>query len=272
MTRVLAIWAFLLLGAASAQAQGSVRDLYQALGLPEVIAVMREEGISYGQDIEDQMFMDRGGATWTAVVEQIHGPAAMEDVVLDGLERGLEGTDLTLLLDFFTAPRGREIVAFELGARKALNDPMIEEAALQAYTDMVGENAPRLTLLRAFEEANDLVESNVMGAMNSSMAFYTGLSEGDAFGGTLTEEQILSDVWNQEAEIRADTIDWVFSFLAMAYQPLDDSDLEAYIALSRSPEGRAMNRALFSAFDDMFVSISRNMGAAAARFMIGQEL
>jgi hypothetical protein len=58
----------------------------------------------------------------------------------------------------------------------------------------------------------------------------------------------------------------------MAYQPLNDADLEAYIEVSETRAGRVLNRALFAGFDDMYVSISRALGVAAARFMTGQDI
>jgi hypothetical protein len=61
-------------------------------------------------------------------------------------------------------------------------------------------------------------------------------------------------------------------YLAMAYQPLSDADLEAYIAFSRTPEGQVLNRALFAAFDALFNALSRDLGLAAARLMAGQDL
>jgi hypothetical protein len=102
-----------------------------------------------------------------------------------------------------------------------------------------------------------------MGAMNANYAFYMGLVEGDAFEEDLTEAGDPADVWSQEAEIRADTEEWVYSYLTLAYAPLSDEDIDAYIALSRTAEGRALNRALFGTFDD-FSSTSR-AGSGEAR-------
>ena len=108
--------------------------------------------------------------------------------------------------------------------------------------------------------------------MNSNYAFYIGLLDGNAFPRRLSENEVLADVWSQEDEIRDDTTEWVYSYLLMAYQPLSDEDLEVYTAMSRTEEGRALNRALFAAFDDVFVDISRNLGIAAARFISGQDI
>jgi hypothetical protein len=93
-------------------------------------------------------------------------------------------------------------------------------------------------MLRRFAEANDLIESNVAGALNANLAFLKAMAEAGG-GGTVggDAEAMLAEVWGQEAAVRAETEAWLFPFLALAYQPLSDSDLEAYVAFSETPEG-----------------------------------
>ncbi len=250
----------------------AIDELVQALAIPEIVSIMREEGIEYGIDMEAELFPDRGGAAWSAVVEQIYDPTTMEAAVADRLREDLAPDLAEPLLEFFTGEPGRTIIAFEISARQAFLDADVEEAAEARWKDMKDEDHPRLDMIDRFIAANDLLESNVMGAMNSNYAFYQGLATGAVFGGSLTDEQILADVWSQEPEIREQTEAWVNSYLAMAYQPLDDADLEAYIEISETRAGRVLNRALFAGFDDMYVSISRALGVAAARFMNGQDI
>ena len=151
-------------------------------------------------------------------------------------------------------------------------DDSVDEAARARLEELQLVEDPLLDRLHAFSDANDLVESNVIGAMNSNVAFYFGLIEGGALGFEMTEEQVLSDVWGQEESIRLETETWVYSYLALAYQPLDPDDLDAYTAFSLTPEGQALNNALFAAFDTLFTGISRNLGFAAARYMIGEDI
>ena len=83
----------------------------------------------------------------------------------------------------------------------------------------MAERDPRLDLLDRFAEANDLIEENVSGALNSNLAFYRGMSEGGAFtGAEMTEEEMLSEVWSQEDDIRAETAGWLYPFLMLAYE------------------------------------------------------
>ena len=125
-------------------------------------------------------------------------------------------------------------------------------------------------MLEAFEEVNELIDRNVIGALNSNLQFYKGMDDAGAF--ELTEEQMLNEVWGQEPEIRDDTESWVFGYMTFAYETLSNQTLEAYVDLTATSEGRALNRALFAGFDAVFQSVSYDLGAATARFSVGDEL
>ena len=246
--------------------------LLQAMRFDDLISVMREEGIDYGAQLEEQLFPSRGGDAWSAIIEQTYDGERMFATFAEKFDTELDAETIATLTGFFTSDRGQRISELEISARRALLDETVEDAAIEAYEALRDDTAPRFDLVSQFIETNDLVEQNVMGAMNANYAFYNGLIEGNAFPRPLSEEQILADVWSQEEQIRGDTTEWVYSYLLMAYQPLSDEDLEVYIALSDSPEGRDLNRALFAAFDAVFVDISRMLGVSAARFLSGQDI
>ncbi len=256
----------------SASDTASLDQLMTTMGLPNMIELMQQEGLGYGDDLEAELFPDRGGASWDAVVAGIYGIDGMYGTVRDVLAERLDENDIEVLTEFFGSERGQRIVSLEVGARREMMSDDIEAAAIEAYQTLRDEGGTRFEQLETFAQLNDLVESNVMGAMNANYAFYTGLIDGEAFGDDLSEEQVLTDVWSQEDEIRADSTEWVFAFLTLAYQPLSDEDLDAYIALSETKAGEALNSALFAAFDDMYVGISRSLGLAASRFMVGQDI
>ncbi|MEM9473884.1 MAG: hypothetical protein AAGA71_01230 [Pseudomonadota bacterium] len=274
MLRILlaATLALLMSLPARAEMTPDQQALFDALGLPDIIQVMREEGVEYGNSMEEMLFPGRGGASWAAVVERIYDPQLMQEKVAIGMADALADTDVAPLLEFFTSERGRAIISFEVSARQALTDPDIEAAAQEKLEIMRADGDERLDLIEEFVDANDLIGSNLMGAMNSNFAFYQGLSDGNGLPEELTEEQMLIDIWDREDEVRAETETWVYSYLAMAYQPLSDADLEAYVDLSESDAGRALNRALFSSFDEMYSTISRALGLAAAQYIVGQDI
>ena len=255
-----------------AEVPQAIQELVQALAIPEIIQVMRQEGLDFGDELADDMFPGRGGDEWRALLDNIYDAERMREVTVDGFARALEGADTESLTAFFLSPLGQQIIALEISARRALLDEEVDEANKAHVVELIKARDPRIDLIRDFIEVNRLLEYNVVGALNSNFAFMTGLAEGGAFPDTRTERQMLSDVWDQEDAIRVDTAEWLYAFLTMAYSPLSDEELIAYTDLSRSPEGQALNTALFAGFDEMFERISRALGLAAAQMMVGEDL
>lgn len=252
--------------------QTQTQELYAALRLPEILEVMREEGISYGAKIGDDLFPVAIDPDWSAQVELIYDITRMRAQSEVAFAKELEGADIPAMLAFFSTEPGLSFSALEVSARRAQLDEAVEAAAQDSAAVAVADNTPRYQLIMRFAQANDLIETNVVGALNANYAFYQGLTQGGAAQPGLTDDEILATVWDQEPEIRRTTTEWVVSFLLMAYQPLTDADLEAYIAFSETPAGADLNRAVFNAFDQMFIDISRSLGVASAKYMIGDTL
>ncbi len=274
MIRPLILSLGLILAALPAPAEIGPRlqSLFGAISLPETVKIMRREGQDYGQSLRDEMFPGSGGAGWAGEVDKIYDLGWMTGVVQEGMAKALEGKDIEPIIGFFRSDLGQRIIKLELSARRALFDKEIEAASRQKFRQMVRRHAPRVRLLEEFVVTNDLVEENVAGAMNSNFAFYRGLRDGKAPGFDMTEDQMLEDIWGQEEQIRSDTADWVYGYVTMAYTPLKDRELRAYVEFSKTPAGRHLNQALFSAFDRMFVQISNKLGLAAARYMSGEDI
>ncbi|MFN4156488.1 MAG: hypothetical protein ACK4HF_17730 [Paracoccaceae bacterium] len=254
--------------------QARVAALATMLRMDDIIGVMREEGLKYGRTLSAEMFPDNGGAQWEAVVALIYDPATMRRRFDAALAQALAGAgpEVDAIESFFGSGQGQTLLRLEIEARRALLEAEAEDAAKLAWEDLRAEGGARVDQLTRFAEVNDLIESNVMGAMNANLAFYRGLSESGAFPQAMTEDQMLSDVWGQEPDVRAETTDWLFPFLSLAYQPLSDADLDAYIAFSETPAGQRLNAALFAAYDAVFTRISYDLGRAAARQMQGEDI
>ena len=246
--------------------------LFESLSLSRLLDIMRQEGLAYGTDVGRDLFGAEPGRDWQQIVDAIYDIDRMTARVSADLTRALEGDDIDAMIAFFEAEPGQPIVSLEIAAREALLDDAVEEVSKEAAIIAMADEDPRMTLVMEYVAANDLIETNVVGALNSNYAFYSGLMEGGDFPQALTEDEILTDVWSQEPDIRASTSEWIASFLFMAYQPLADEDLEAYIAFSETDAGKQMNAALFEAFDGLFVDVSRDLGRASSRFMLRQEL
>jgi hypothetical protein len=261
-------------GAVPAALAGTPEDLGRLLRLDDVMAVMREEGLAYGTELEAELFPGVGGARWQGMVDAIYDAGAMRrdfDAVF-GPQMAADPGAMAETILFLDSDRGQRIVGLEIEARRALLDQAVEDAARVRLDAMRRDGDARLDLIERFAEVNDLIEQNVSGALNANLGFYRGLASGGLFEEAMTESDMLAEVWSQEPQVRADTRDWLFPFLALAYQPLSDADLEAYIDFSETAGGQALNAAMFAGFDRVFSAISEDLGAAAAQVMSGEDI
>jgi hypothetical protein len=257
-----------------ASVQDRVTALSDILQIGEVIEVMRLEGLDYGRQMESELFPGMGGADWRRIVALIYDTETMRrrfDARL-AEELGAETEAIAATTAFFDTDLGRRILQLEVEARRSLLDSAVEDAARLRVEDMEAKGDARLEMLRSFAEANDLIESNVLGALNANLAFFQGMAEVGGLAEELTEDQMLRDVWAQEEDIRAETESWLYPYLALSYGPLEDAELAEYLAFSQTAAGQRLNVALFSAFDAVFTAISRDLGRAAARQMMGKDI
>lgn len=259
---------------AQAATSDPVAHLSDVLMVGPTIEVLRDEGLDYGDTLEAQMFPGQGGSRWREQVGKIYDTTRMRDVFDTVLAQELKGDTATVQagLDFFGSDLGRRILSLENEARRALMDDAAEDAAKLRFTEMDEASEPRIATIRHLAELSDLVEANVVGALNSNLAFLQGMGDAGAFGSAMDEEQMLSDVWSQEDSVRAETEDWLYPYLTLAYSSLSDEDLNRYIAFSETAAGRRLNAATFTAFDRIFVTVSRDLGRAAAAQMQGQDI
>lgn len=267
------IWAMPLVVAcmsssALAATKAELDRLYVALGTPDLIAIMRQEGLIQVAEMEAETFGDRGGGpAWDAAMDRIYSVDQMSETFRVGFDAGLAGVDVAPLLAFFEGDIGKEVVSLEIAGREAFLDETVEAAAEDVFADM--DDTARKEALTTFIEQNDLIELNVMGGLNSSLAFYRGMADG---GLPLDQDQVLQDVWAQEPEIRASTETWIYAYLNLSYEPLTPEELGAYIEITGSDAGRALNSALFDGFDKVFIDISRALGRAVVVFGQGEDL
>lgn len=257
-----------------ASAQDRVAALSDLLQIGEVIEVMRLEGLDYGRQMEAELFPGMGGADWRRIVALIYDTQTMRRRFDARLAEELAGEPeaVAATTAFFDTDLGQRILQLEVEARRSLLDSAVEDAARLRVEDMDAKGDARLEMLRGFAEANDLIESNVLGALNANLAFFQGMAEVGGLAEELTEDQMLRDVWAQEEEIRAETESWLYPYLALSYGPLEDAELAEYMAFSQTPAGQKLNVALFAAFDAVFTAISRDLGRAAARQMMGKDI
>jgi hypothetical protein len=251
-----------------------VLELSAALKMREVMQVLREEGLASGAELANDLPRGATDPLWSAALSRIYDPAQMEAAFNESFARSLadEGATVAAATAFFASPIGERALSLELAARRALQDEAVEAVAERAYADLAEENPERQALIDDFVAVNDLVESNVMGALNANLAFMRGLAGSGDETFAMPEVDMLAQVWAAEPEVRAEMVAWVYPFLTLAYQPLSDAELSGYIAFSETPAGQRVNAAMFQAYDALFDQISHDLGHAFGLAMQGDDI
>ncbi|MDF3413728.1 DUF2059 domain-containing protein [Sulfitobacter sp. M57] len=262
-----ALWVF---GALAASADARMTALVDVLKLNEAAMILSDEGKVQAQDINLDMLDGQGGAGWAQQVDRIYAPALMVELVRAELERELSGEALEDVIRFYAGSRGTRIVDLENAARRAIQDPEVEAAARARFAEVEDSMDKRLALITRYVEQGDMISRNVTSALNSNYQFLRGLAEGGAL--EMTEEEMLADAATDIEASTRDTTEWLFGFLLLAYHPLDDDDLQAYITFCETDAGQALNRALFEGFGKAYEDISYALGRAVALNMTAQEL
>ena len=263
----------LLAGGAEA-AETPAATLEEVLLIPELLQVLRDEGIAYGDHVASEFFDGPPDSDWRTDVARIYDPARIGPAFHTAFETELArtGADAAPMIAFFRSDLGQRILTLELSARAAMIDDTVEEQAMAALERLEMKGDARLGRIRAYVDANHLVDMNLSSALNANLAFLTSLSQSGGFGKEMPEDEILSQVWSQEEELRLETERWLLAFCLLAYSPLGDGDLQSYITFSETPAGVALNRALYAAYDGIFTDISRELGRSAGRRLGGTSL
>lgn len=255
-------------GTAFADARISV--LVDVLRLQEAAVILAEEGMNQAEDLNVDMLDGQGGPGWATQVESIHAPDRMVEMVRAELAKELSGDTLEDVISFYASPLGSEIIGLENAARRAIQDPEVEEHARARFATLERQDDGRLALVRQLIDAGDMVSRNVTSAMNSNFQFFRGMAEGDAL--EMTEEEMLADVSRDIEESTKDTTSWLSGYMLLAYHPLSDNNMRVYITFAQTEAGEALNRALFAGFGKAYEDISYGLGRAVALNMLAKEL
>ncbi len=245
-----------------------ISQLYELMRLSTSVQIMRDEGLQYALESEQVLFEGGTGGNWEGAIHQIYDMERLEPIVSQAFGEALEGVDLTPLINFYQTGTAQRVLELELSARRSFLTPGVEESA-RTYWRENPEGSAHAEAIRNYIEVNDLIERNVVGAMNSNVLFLRALAAGEP---ALSEAQILSDVWSEEQAIREDTREWMHAFLTMAYAPLDVDQMQYNLAIWQSDAGRALNNAIFLGFDRMLEQVSGDLGYVAAQMLNQKEL
>ena len=242
----------------------SIADLGQVLQFDSMFEVLKDEGIARANEIADQMLPQGRGPGWDRAVADIYDLRLLRAEFNHALRAELSKDPQAAaeIRAFFASDLGQRVLTLEIAARRAFLDVAQEEAARVAADTPETARDPKWRQIQRLIEAGDLVEMNVAGGLSGSLAFMRGLQETGANGLALPINKLSTDVWGQEAQLRADTSAWLKAYFGLAYSPLTETELETYVTFLESPAGQRYSAALFLALDSSFRRISRALGRA----------
>lgn len=266
MRLALFFWALIAL-ATPVLADEKVDRLAQAMQLDQVMEILADEGQDHRRELDETLLDNAGGAFFQAQVEDIYDPIWMREQIKMAFDQGLTDAQLEQATVFFESDLGQTIVALENSARQAISDDAIEEMARDAY-EKTARDTVLFELVEEYIQVNNLVEQNVHGSLSADYNFFRGLDSESRSD----ENELLAELLARQDSMTAETTIWLYSFLLMAYRPLDEAQMRENIAFSRTETGRALNEALFDGFDHVFDSISFRLGEAVAQVLNGSDL
>lgn len=245
-------------------------DLWTLLGMPEMVSILHDEGLAMALDSDLDLLGHEGGPRWEAALQAIYDEKTLQGELHAQFEHELAPDQVSALCTFYENAEMQDIIRHEIAARRAFLDLEFEQLARERW--LQGDTSDTLDdTIRNYVDLNDLIELNVMGALNSNYVFLNTLNQAlPDVAGQMSEQDILSHVWSQEADIRTDTTEWIFAYLHTAYAPIDHTELERYVAFSATAAGQALNQALFTAFDAVYLRLSGDLGRVVGT-MSGEE-
>ncbi len=272
----------LVAGTGSAIAQDRTADfeaLTDALHITDTIAIMHEEGLVYADQVAAAMLEEGATDGWQRQIAQLYDKNRMEQLVLQGLERALNGADLAPMLTFYASETGQRAVTLEMAARRAFLDPGTEQAARAAATEAAtltdGPQAALLKRTRRLIESGDLIERNVTASLNADMMFWRGVMDSGGPGPVADEgdeADLVDAVTATLEETRRETEEWMTAFLMVACGPLTSEQMDKYTTFFETRDGRVLNAALFEGFNAMYDQLAYLLGRTAGTWMSSAPL
>ena len=251
-------------------------DMARLLRIGELADALRVEGLQDGRALGAEMLGEeipegQGGDFWSAELDRIYDAERMTATLATALDSLVPADAAAATEAFFGSDLGQRILTLEISARVAMRDPDIEEAARAAARDQwARDDDSRAAMIDRFVAALDLVDRNVASALNSSLAFLHGMSDGGVI--EASDAMLLAQVQADEPETRAYVQGWLSAYLLLSYAPLSDADLDSYLTFVESPAGHAVNQALFDSFEQLYQDISYTLGLRLAAAMTSSRL
>jgi hypothetical protein len=259
----------IFLSATVTNAQAQVTLTMDHLKLSELIHIMRSEGLEYAATLNIEMLNGQGSAVWEDQIGAIYDTQLMSEVVRKEIAT-IPENQLRQINQFYGSNLGAKIVDLEIAARIAMTDNDIRNIAEDNYQIALAQDPKSLLQVNLIVSEGDLIERNVTAALTSNYRFYLGLVDGGSFDAS--EQEVIEQTWEQEDDIRLDTVKWMMGYLLLSYQSLDEAEMIEFINFMKTRAGRALNAAIFDGFGAMYGDISYTLGRAVALNIVVPDL
>ena len=244
--------------ALTAQADTEGERLFDAMGIPALVAAFAEDGRQTIPEIDAGFLGGQGGDVFFETAQRLYDPARIEAELRSSFIRRVDPQDARQALVFFDSAQGQRIVELEVQARQAIVDDAVEAAA-KAASDSPGAEVERLSSVR------DLVEVNTDISVAARFAFYDGFHAAAPSTDT-------PDVEGQRGTIAEETRAWITGYYMLVASAVEDDDLDIYAAFWETDVGQGVDAALSQAFEESYVALSYGLGQTVGRLMPQNDL
>ncbi len=250
----------------NAQEPNDLNRIFLALKLDRLFEEIREEGLIAAKEMQGDLKNSQSVIGWSKNTNEIYSTKLMKDYFKKELTN-LESLSIFLLaIDFYEKPLGVKIIENELTTRIKIRDDGEKEKARNTVKQLKYLKPYRFKLYNEIISANGFIEDNISSSMNSNLAFYEGYAAGLATSDqSLTEREMISQIWLNESETRKRMTDWVLNFSVTSFKNLTDNELKEYLEFSNSKPGRYLSNNINFIFDKLFGIQSYKLGEFIAQ-------
>ena len=247
-----------------------ISDLYDALHMDRINEIIRLEGIQDAEGTGEAYLPPNSVDRFVAQAKSVYQLEAMERDFKRLLTQNLSIPDANKILLFYQKPLGKVASELEVSARIAISDKHIEEMAKIKLKEAVKSKNKRLDEIESVIKTLELVEQNLIGAYAAQFAFMYELSKLGVI--ELSKQEMIDLITNDEEKLKSEILEWLMAFSHMAYTPMSDKEFSDYSDFSKSELGIALNKALFSVYNEMAKDQSQRLASILGEFMKSEDL
>lgn len=248
---------------AAADESAGAGKLDKALELVELRSAfndMPEQLIKGLDELPDESLADVRREELVGLAEKLFGADAVLSDVRDRMTGQVTPAHLDAVIEFYSSPLGKKLVAMEVAASGSESQTKIETEGAALYADIQSNNPRRLKSFDRIEKAirmEDMMSSMIM---NMTYAMISGMAGTSMLPQQLTDDQIAALVNQQIQASRGLVRQFLNNFFAYTYRDATNEDLQGYADFAETEAGRAFNAALVRAMIDAMVQRSRAFG------------